>query len=71
MYLVFRCNCGRAVYSKEGVIRKSCVCGEVLKVKEMKILHKAENVLSASEIIRKLQEEKYGSGYLTTADKLR
>jgi hypothetical protein len=71
MYLVFRCNCGRAVYAKEGVIRKSCVCGEVLKVKEMKILHKAENVLSASEIIRKLQEEKYGSGYLTTADKLR
>jgi hypothetical protein len=71
MYLIFRCNCGRAGYAREGVIRKKCVCGEILKIKDRRILHKTESVQNASEIIRKLQEEKYGSGYLTTADKIR
>ncbi len=71
MYLVFRCNCGRAGYAKEGVIRKKCVCGEILKIKDRKILHRTDNIQSASEIIGKLQEEKYGSGYLITADKIR
>lgn len=71
MYLVFRCNCGRAVYAREGVSQKRCVCGKILKVKGRKILHKAEDAQSASEMVRKLQEEKYGSGYLTTADKIR
>ncbi len=70
MYLVFRCNCGRAGYAKEGVIRKKCVCGEILKIKDRKILHRTENFQSASDIVRKLQEEKYGPGYLITADKI-
>ena len=70
MYLVFRCNCGRANYAREGVSQKKCVCGKTLKVKERKILQKAEDAQTASEIVRNLQEEKYGSGYLTTADKI-
>ncbi|MGA2676632.1 MAG: DUF1922 domain-containing protein [Methanobacterium sp.] len=71
MYLIFRCNCGRAGYAREGVIRKKCVCGEILKIKDRRILKRTDNVQNASEIVRKLQEEKYGSGYLTTADKIR
>ena len=71
MYLIFRCNCGRAVYAKEGVSQKKCVCGKILKVKSRRILHKAQDAQTASEMVRELQEEKYGSGYFTTADKLR
>ena len=71
MYLVFRCDCGRAVYTKEGVSKKECVCGKNLKVKSRRILHKVEDAQTASEMVRKLQEEKYGGGYFTTADKVR
>lgn len=71
MYLVFRCNCGRATYTKEGVSQKKCVCGRILKVKDRKILQKAQDAETASEIVRNLQEEKYGGGYITTADKIR
>ncbi len=71
MYLVFRCDCGRALYAKESVTRKNCVCGKTLKIKDRRILHKTEDAQTASEVIRKLQEEKYGCGYLTTADKIR
>jgi hypothetical protein len=71
MYLVFRCNCGRAVYTKEGVSQKKCVCGKTLKVKGRRILHRVEDAQTASEMVRKLQEEKYGGGYFTTADKIR
>lgn len=71
LYLVFRCSCGRATYVKEGVLRKKCVCGKTFKVKDMRILHKAPDAETASELVRRLQEEKYGGGYFTTADKLR
>ena len=71
MYLVFRCDCGRATYAKEGVSQKECVCGKKLKVKTRRILHKVEDAQAASEMVRKLQEEKYGGGYFTTADKIR
>lgn len=70
MYLVFRCDCGRALYAKERTIKKRCICGKIIKLKDRKILHKVENGETASEVIRKLQEENYGSGYLTTADKI-
>ncbi|MCE5215261.1 MAG: DUF1922 domain-containing protein [Methanobacterium sp.] len=71
MYLIFRCNCGRANYAKEGVLQKKCVCGKTFKVKDRKIIHRAPDAEKASELVRKLQEEKYGGGYFTTADKIR
>ena len=70
MYLVFRCNCGRALYTKKGVAQKKCVCGKTLKVKSRKILHQTPDAQEASEMVRKLQEEKYGDGYFTTANKI-
>ncbi|NYB27576.1 MAG: DUF1922 domain-containing protein [Methanobacteriaceae archaeon] len=71
MYLIFRCNCGRAIYAKEGAKQKTCVCGRTWKVKDRKILKKAPDAETAAEMVRKLQEEKYGGGVFTTADKIR
>jgi hypothetical protein len=71
MYLVFRCNCGRANYAREGVKQKKCVCGKTLKIKDRKILKKAPDAESAAQMVRELQEEKYGGMVFTTANKLR
>ncbi len=71
MYLVFRCNCGRANYAREGTKQKKCVCGKILKIKDRKILKKAPDADTAAELIRELQEEKYGGAVFTTADKIR
>lgn len=70
MYLIFRCDCGRAMYSKESVKQKKCVCGKILKVKSRRIIAKTDDVTAASEKVRDLQEEKYGGLYFTTADKI-
>ncbi|OPX59779.1 MAG: hypothetical protein A4E25_00971 [Methanobacterium sp. PtaB.Bin024] len=70
MYLIFRCDCGRAVYAKEGVKRKKCVCGKNLKVAERRILAKTQDPQEASKKVQELQEEKYGGAIFTTADKL-
>jgi len=70
MYLIFRCDCGRAVYSKEGVASRKCVCGKSLKVKGRRIIAKVEEAEQASDMVRELQEEKYGIAYFTTADKI-
>jgi hypothetical protein len=70
MYLVFRCDCGRANYAKEGIKQKKCVCGKNLKVKERRIIVKTEDAQTASEKVQELQEEKYGGAYFTTADQL-
>jgi Domain of unknown function (DUF1922) len=70
MYLIFRCDCGRAVYSKEGNAQKKCVCGKNLKVKERRIIAMVQEADQASDMVRELQEEKYGSAYFTTADKI-
>jgi len=70
MYLIFRCDCGRAVYAKEGVNVKKCVCGKNLKVGQRRIIAKTEDHQTASEKVQELQEEKYGGVYFTTADKL-
>jgi len=70
MYIVFRCDCGRAVYSKQGTATKKCVCGKTLKVKERRILAITEEADQASAKVRELQEEKYGGAIFTTADKV-
>lgn len=70
MYLIFRCDCGRAVYSKESVKLKKCVCGKNLKVAERRIIAKTEDAQTAALKVQELQEEKYGGAYFTTADKL-
>ncbi|HHT18873.1 MAG: DUF1922 domain-containing protein [Euryarchaeota archaeon] len=70
MYLIFRCDCGRAIYAKEGVKRKKCVCGKNLKVVERRIIAKTEDHLTAAQKVQELQEEKYGGVFFTTADQI-
>ncbi len=71
MYLIFRCDCGRAMYAKEGVATRKCVCGKTIKVKTRRIFKKAEDAEAASEMVRELQEEKYGGSFFTTADNIK
>jgi hypothetical protein len=71
MYLIFRCDCGRALYAKEGVATRKCVCGKNLKVKQRRIFKKVETAEEASEAVRELQEEKYGGTGFTTADTIK
>jgi hypothetical protein len=70
MYIIFRCDCGRAMYSKEGVMQKKCVCGNVFKVKSRRIIATTDDAQLAVEKVKELQEEKYGGAVFTTADKL-
>ncbi|MGE0064847.1 MAG: DUF1922 domain-containing protein [Methanobacteriales archaeon] len=62
MYLIFRCDCGRALYTREGVKTRRCVCGKTIKVKSRRILGKVESFQDAAYMVRKLQEKKYGPG---------
>lgn len=71
MYLIFRCDCGRGMYAKEGVATRKCVCGKTIKVKTRRILDKVEDVEAASEAVRVLQEEKYGDAIFTTANNVK
>jgi uncharacterized glyoxalase superfamily protein PhnB len=58
------------VYSKKGVATRKCVCGKTIKVKDRRILAIVEEAVQASDMVRELQEEKYGGAYFTTADKV-
>ncbi len=71
MYLIFRCDCGRGMYAKEGVISRKCVCGKTIKVQTRRIIKKVECCQDASDEVRNLQEEKYGGTFFTTADKVK
>lgn len=35
-YLIFRCDCGRVLYSKDTTKTKKCTCGKSLNVKKKK-----------------------------------
>lgn len=70
MYFVFRCDCGRVLYTKEGVATRKCVCGKSLKVKERRILKKVESSDQASETVRNMQEEIYGGTAFKKASEL-
>ncbi len=69
MYIIFRCDCGRALYSREGTKTRKCVCGRTVNVKERRIFGRADGFEEASEMVRKLQEEKYGSCHFTNPAK--
>jgi len=70
MYLIFRCDCGRVLYSKEGVATRKCVCGKSLKMKERRIFRKVDTSEDASEAVREMQEEIYGSTTFEKASEL-
>lgn len=61
MYLIFRCDCGRVLYAKEGVATRKCVCGKTLKVKQRRIFKKAVTREDASRTVQEMQDEIYGN----------
>jgi hypothetical protein len=71
MYYIFRCDCGRALYAKEGVATRKCVCGKTLKVKKRRILKTVETAEDASWAVQQMQEENYGKTGFTTADSIK
>ena len=70
MYLIFRCDCGKVLYGKEGVATRKCVCGKSLKMKERRIFRKVETVEDASEAVREMQEEIHGTATFEKASEL-
>ncbi|ALT69793.1 DUF1922 domain-containing protein [Methanobrevibacter millerae] len=69
MYYIFRCDCGRVLYAKEGVATRKCVCGKTLKVKGRRIFKKVETREEASYAVQKMQDEIYGNtGFIKASD---
>ena len=69
-YLIYRCDCGRVLYSKEGVKTKRCTCGKTLNIRKKRILKKADSVALATQAVQDMQEEIYGGSIFKTADQL-
>ena len=61
MYLIFRCDCGRVLYAKQGVATRKCVCGKTLKVKSRRIFQKVATREEASEAVQIMQDKIYGN----------
>ncbi len=58
------------MYAKETTSQKKCPCGKTLSLKTRRIIKKTDDVRIASQMVRKLQEEKYGDAYFIPADKI-
>ena len=70
VYLIFRCDCGRVLYSKDSTKNRKCPCGKTLNVKKRRILKVADDAASATEAVQQMQEEIYGGTCFKTADLL-
>ena len=68
MYVIFRCDCGRVLYAKQGVATRKCTCGKTITVKSRRILKKVETAQDASEAVQEMQAEIYGNTGFSTAD---
>ena len=71
MYLIFRCDCGRALYAKQGVATRKCVCGKTLKVKSRRIFQKVATREEASEAVQQMQDKIYGNTGFMRASELK
>lgn len=69
-YLIYRCDCGRVLYSKDGSKTKKCTCGKTLNVRKRRILKIAETADLAARAVQDMQEEIYGGTVFKTADQL-
>ena len=70
MYLIFRCDCGRVISTREDKKTSKCVCGKTVKVKDRRILTKVEDVRDVPLVIQTFQDEIYPNTDFITADKL-
>ena len=70
VYLIYRCDCGRVLYSKDSSKTHKCSCGKTLNVRKRRILKKVETASDASVEVQNMQEEIYGGLRFRTADEL-
>jgi hypothetical protein len=69
MYLIFRCDCGRVLYAKEGIATRKCVYGKTIKVKGRRIFKKVNTREEASYAVQEMQDEIYGNtGFILASD---
>ncbi len=69
MYFIFRCDCGRVLYAKEGVATRKCVCGKTIKVKGRRIFKRVNTREEASYAVQEMQDEIYGNtGFILASD---
>ena len=69
MYFIFRCDCGRVLYAKEGVATRKCVCGKTIKVKGRRIFKKVNTREEASYAVQEMQDDIYGNtGFILASD---
>lgn len=71
MYLIFRCDCGRVLYSRDDKNTRKCTCGKTLKVKSRRILVKTETQQQATEMVQEFQDQIYNNTDFITADKIK
>ncbi len=70
VYLLFRCDCGRVLYSKDTNKTRKCSCGKTLQIKKRRILKQTDNLQDAIKTTQDMQEEIHGGTGFMTADKL-
>lgn len=55
MFIVFRCSCGRHLYSPDYAKTRTCPCGKRTVLSRARVLTSAPDARAAGEIVRRLQ----------------
>ncbi|MBK7386465.1 MAG: DUF1922 domain-containing protein [Methanothrix sp.] len=55
MFVVFRCSCGRHLYSPDDAKSRTCPCGKRTTLSKARILATAPDARIAGEMVRRLQ----------------
>ena len=72
MYVVFRCDCGRVLYTKDYKKTKKCPnCSKTLNVKQRRVLAKSEDIDDVIAFVQQEQDRIYHNTGFMTADNLR
>lgn len=70
MYLVFRCDCGRVLSTRDDRKTKKCLCGKTLKVKERRLLARVEDIKDVPSVVQHYQNEIYHNTGFMRANEL-
>lgn len=72
MYIIFRCDCGRILYTKHYKKTKKCPqCNRTLQIKNRRILKKTENINTAIQYTQQEQNRIYHNTGFTTANNIK
>ena len=55
MFIVFRCSCGKHLYSPYYAKTRTCPCGKRTVLSRARVLASAPDARAAGEIVRRLQ----------------